>query len=85
MHRGGVRQPPRREAAPEHYLYVVKGAAIMVDPVNAVLAAAGDNFGLLLRWLALLRALLTTLFPSPAVPQHTALRPSLFTGGSLAG
>jgi hypothetical protein len=49
MHRtikaGGARQAPRREAAPEHYLCVVKGAAIMADRINAVLAAGGDDFG----------------------------------------
>jgi len=35
--------------------------------INAVLAAAGYNFGLLLRWLAvLLRALIIALAPSTA-------------------
>ena len=36
------------------------------DHSNAVLAAAGYNFSLLLRWLArLLRALIRLLFPAP--------------------
>ena len=36
------------------------------DRVNAVLAAAGDNFALLLRWFSrLLRALTQALFPPP--------------------
>ena len=36
------------------------------DRINAVLAAAGYNFGLLLRWLArLLRDLIRVLFPAP--------------------
>jgi IS5 family transposase len=36
------------------------------DSINAVLAAAGYNFGLLLRWLAmLLRALIWALFAEP--------------------
>ena len=40
------------------------------DRANAVLAAAGYNFALLLRWLGrLLRALLQALFPTPlAIP-----------------
>ena len=38
--------------------------------INAVLAAAGYNFGLLLRWLAgLLRALLQALFTALSDPQ----------------
>jgi hypothetical protein len=38
--------------------------------INAVLAAAGYNFGLLLRWPAeLLRALVAALFGIPVVPQ----------------
>lgn len=40
------------------------------DRINAVLAAAGYNFGLLLRWLErLLRALRRMLLASPAPPQ----------------
>src|SRR5438874_3775066 len=40
------------------------------DRINAVLAAAGYNFGLLLRWLAgLLRALLQALFTALSDPQ----------------
>ena len=40
------------------------------DRINAVLAAAGYNFGLLLRWLdRLLRALLRMLFATPAPAQ----------------
>jgi transposase, IS5 family len=40
------------------------------DRINAVLAAAGYNFGLLLRWLAkLLRALMQALLLVPAAPQ----------------
>jgi transposase, IS5 family len=36
------------------------------DRSNAVVAAAGYNFSLLLRWLArLLRALIRALFPAP--------------------
>ena len=39
------------------------------DRINAVLAAAGYNFGLLLRWLAeLLRALITVLLVSEQKP-----------------
>jgi IS5 family transposase len=41
------------------------------DRINAVLAAAGHNFGLLLRWLAvLLRAFIMALAQS-APPPHT--------------
>ena len=47
------------------------------DRINAVLAAAGYNFGLLLRWLQrLLRALLRMLLAIPAParnPQRTLL------------
>jgi transposase, IS5 family len=40
------------------------------DRINAVLAAAGYNFGLLLRWLAeLLRALITVLLVSEQKPE----------------
>ena len=40
------------------------------DRINAVLAAAGYNFSLLLRWLAaLLRALLAVFFEPAAVAQ----------------
>jgi hypothetical protein len=40
------------------------------DRNNAVLAAAGYNFSLLLRWLArLLRALIQALFPAPLTAQ----------------
>ena len=40
------------------------------DRINAVLAAAGYNFSLLLRWLArLLRALIRALFPAPLSAQ----------------
>src|SRR5207237_10805955 len=40
------------------------------DRINAVLAAAGYNFGLLLRWLArLLRALFQALFTAVSDPQ----------------
>src|SRR5438067_13062850 len=40
------------------------------DRINAVLAAAGYNFGLLLRWLGgLLRALLQALFTALSDPQ----------------
>jgi len=40
------------------------------DRSNAVLAAAGYNFGLLLRWLArLLRALIGVLFAAPPSAQ----------------
>jgi transposase, IS5 family len=40
------------------------------DRINAVLAAAGYNFGLLLRWLAeLLRALITVLLVSEQRPE----------------
>ena len=42
------------------------------DRINAVLAAAGYNFGLLLRWLArLLRALVQALLATPPRPQTT--------------
>jgi prevent-host-death family protein len=41
------------------------------DRINAVLAAAGYNFGLLLRWLErLLRALMQTLLAIPAPAQN---------------
>jgi IS5 family transposase len=41
------------------------------DRANAVLAAAGYNFALLLRWLRrLLRALFQTLFPPPICPRY---------------
>ena len=41
------------------------------DRINAVLAAAGYNFGLLLRWLErLLRALLRMLLAAPAPAQN---------------
>jgi len=40
------------------------------DRINAVLAAAGFNFSLLIRWLAgLLRALIAALFPRQAITQ----------------
>jgi transposase, IS5 family len=40
------------------------------DRINAVLAAAGYNFGLLLRWLErLLRALIEALSPAPPSAQ----------------
>jgi IS5 family transposase len=40
------------------------------DRINAVLAAAGYNFALLLRWLArLLRALIEVLFAAPPSAQ----------------
>jgi len=40
------------------------------DRINAVLAAAGYNFGLLLRWLAkLLRVLITVLLVSEQKPE----------------
>ena len=40
------------------------------DRINAVLAAAGYNFGLLLRWLkSLLRALIRMLFAAPLLAQ----------------
>jgi transposase, IS5 family len=42
------------------------------DRINAVLAAAGYNFGLLLRWLAeLLRVLITVLLVSQQKPETT--------------
>jgi IS5 family transposase len=42
------------------------------DRINAVLAAAGYNFGLLLRWLAaLLRALIVELLRTPITAQIT--------------
>jgi transposase, IS5 family len=41
------------------------------DRTNAVLAAAGYNFSLLLRWLErLLRALIRMLLATPAPPQN---------------
>jgi transposase, IS5 family len=41
------------------------------DRSNAVLAAAGYNFSLLLRWLAaLLRALIAALFATPRIAQR---------------
>ena len=45
------------------------------DRSNAVLAAAGYNFSLLLRWLArLLRALIRVLFPAAAEPPNRLKR-----------
>ena len=42
------------------------------DRINAVLAAAGYNFSLPLRWLErVLRALITTLLAAPAPAQNT--------------
>src|SRR6202158_2603673 len=74
-----IRREMRRRAAVEPVIGHVKGEHRMGrnylkgrngDRMNAVLAAAGYNFGLLLRWLArLLRALFQALLLAPASPQ----------------
>ena len=73
-----IRREMRRRAAVEPVIGHVKAEHRMDrnylkgrdgDRINAVLAAAGYNFGLLLRWLAeLLRALVTALFRMQPIP-----------------
>jgi transposase, IS5 family len=75
-----IRREMRRRAAVEPVIGHLKAEHRMDrnylkgrdgDRVNAVLAAAGYNFGLLLRWLAeLLRALIAALFGAPPIPQN---------------
>ena len=74
-----IRREMRRRAAVEPVIGHLKAEHRMDrnylkgrdgDRINAVLAAAGYNFGLLLRWLAeLLRAIAAALFRTLAVPQ----------------
>jgi IS5 family transposase len=74
-----IRREMKRRAAVEPVIGHVKAEHRMGrnylkgrngDRINAVLAAAGYNFGLLLRWLArLLRALFQALLLAPASPQ----------------
>jgi transposase, IS5 family len=74
-----IRREMRRRAAVEPVIGHLKAEHRMDrnylkgrdgDRINAVLAAAGYNFGLLLRWLAeLLRAITAALFGISAAPQ----------------
>jgi transposase, IS5 family len=74
-----IRREMRRRAAVEPVIGHLKAEHRMDrnylkgrdgDRINAILAAAGYNFGLLLRWLAeILRALATALFHTPATSQ----------------
>jgi transposase, IS5 family len=74
-----IRREMRRRAAVEPVIGHIKAEHRMDrnylkgrdgDRINAVLAAAGYNFGLLLRWLAeLLRAFIALLFATPATAQ----------------
>jgi IS5 family transposase len=75
-----IRREMKRRAAVEPVIGHVKAEHRMSrnylkgrdgDRINAVLAAAGYNFGLLLRWLAsLLRALVRMLLGAPPVPNR---------------
>ena len=75
-----IRREMRRRAAVEPVIGHIKAEHRMGrnylkgrdgDRINAVLAAAGYNFGLLLRWLErLLRALLRMLLAAPAPAQN---------------
>ena len=75
-----IRREMRRRAAVEPVIGHVRAEHRMGrnylkgrdgDRINAVLAAAGYNFGLLLRWLErLLRALIQTLLAAPAPAQN---------------
>jgi transposase, IS5 family len=74
-----IRREMRRRAAVEPVIGHIKAEHRMDrnylkgrdgDRINAVLAAAGYNFSLLLRWLAaLLRALIAALFTTPTILQ----------------
>ena len=74
-----IRREMRRRAAVEPVIGHLKAEHRMQrnylkgrdgDRINAVLAAAGYNFGLLIRWFeALLRALITALLRAPFTPQ----------------
>jgi IS5 family transposase len=74
-----IRREMRRRAAVEPVIGHIKAEHRMGrnylkgrhgDRINAVLAAAGYNFGLLLRWLkSLLRALIRMLFAAPLLAQ----------------
>jgi hypothetical protein len=74
-----IRREMRRRAAVEPVIGHLKAEHRMDrnylkgrdgDRINAILAAAGYNFGLLLRWLAeILSALATALFHTPATSQ----------------
>jgi len=74
-----IRREMRRRAAVEPVIGHLKAEHRMDrnylkgrdgDRINAILAAAGYNFGLLLRWLAvLLRAIAAAFFRTRAVPQ----------------
>ncbi|MDH3475406.1 MAG: transposase, partial [Rhodospirillales bacterium] len=75
-----IRREMRRRAAVEPTIGHVKAEHRMErnylkgrdgDRANAVLAAAGYNFSLLIRWFeALLRALIQALLRAPFVPQN---------------
>jgi transposase, IS5 family len=75
---GSIRREMKRRAAVEPVIGHLKAEHRMDrnylkgrdgDRANAVLAAAGYNFALLLRWFSrLLRALLQALFPPPLCP-----------------
>ena len=74
-----IRREMRRRAAVEPVIGHIKAEHRMGrnylkgrdgDRINVVLAAAGYNFSLLLRWLGrLLRALIRTLLAAPWCPQ----------------
>jgi transposase, IS5 family len=73
-----IRREMRRRAAVEPVIGHLKAEHRMdrnylcdADRINAVLSAAGFNFGLLLRWLAeLLHALIAALFGASPIPQN---------------
>jgi transposase, IS5 family len=75
-----IRREMRRRAAVEPVIGHMKAEHRMGrnypnwregDRINAVLAAAGYNFGLLLRWLErLLRVLIRILLAAPALAQN---------------
>ncbi|MGY2939622.1 hypothetical protein ACVWZ6_009224 [Bradyrhizobium sp. GM6.1] len=58
----GARHRPRQGRTPHERNYL-KGR--LTDRINAVLAAAGYNFGLLLRWLAELLPVIVRAFTKP--------------------
>ena len=81
-----IRREMKRRAAVEPVIGHVKAEHRMGrnylkgrdgDRINAVLAAAGYNFGLLLRWLAsLLRAYFLAAIRSASAPAHARIRPA---------
>ena len=79
-----IKRALRRRAAVEPVIGTLKGehrmgrnhlAGSQGDAINAVLAATGYNFRLLLRWLALLWAGITTLL-DPAPSRSTNPQPA---------